>query len=169
MLGFYPNFPKDIHNRTTYTTSTSQKRLQQALIETLHKLNSQTLSLEDVTAPSTPNCKVAFEFGVAQDNNFNYLDSQEKTQLLKTIRTKPPKILDFLCAIRYHRIQQERETPLRFDYYMLRFIFDMNYLEMQVYHERGPMHISHKDLPEYLIDKINENFTKKALKPINQP
>jgi len=166
MLGYYDNFPENIHKIASFSTSTSKKRLQQALIQVLCKINSETFTLEDVAHPSIPQCKVIFEFGIAEANSFNYLDSEEKSRVTKNIRKKPFQIMDFLCAMRYYKIQNEKKTPLKFDYYMLRFTFNKKLAEIQVFHERGPRHITPEDAVNFVANKINEAFSKKVLKTL---
>ena len=166
MLGCYDNFPENIHKIASFSTSTSKKRLQQALIQVLYKINSETFTLEDVAHPSISHCKVIFEFGIAEANSFNYLDSEEKSRVIKNIRKKPFQIMDFLCAMRYYKMQNEKKTPLRFDYYMLRFTFNKKLAEIQVFHERGPRHITPEDAINFVANKINETFPKKVLKTL---
>ena len=164
MLGFYTNFPKTIHKTASFSTSTSNKRIQQLLIETAFKLNNTTFQSEEIATPSLRQCSIIFEFGIAEDNDFNYLDAQEKNTLLKTIKKKPLQIMDFLCIIRYYKTEQERKAALRFDYYMLRFAFNKNLVEIQVFHEKGPMHMSPGELIEFVTNKINTTSPKKILK-----
>ena len=164
MLGFYENFPENIHKIARFTTSISNKRLQQALTKTVHKLNNETFRLEDVANPSVPQCTVIFEFGIAEANNFNYLDNEETSRMLKTIRKKPFQVLDFFCAIRYYKTRNEKKTPLKFDYYMLRFTFNKKSIEVQVFHERGPRHVSPEGVANFIATKISETFSKKILR-----
>ena len=163
MLGFYTNFPQTLHKTASFSTSTSNKRLQQLLIETAFKLNNTTFQLEEIATPSLHQCSVIFELGIAEDNDFNYLDAQEKNTLLKTINKKPLQIIDFLCIIRYYKTEQEKKAALRFDYYMLRFAFNKNSMEMLVFHEKGPMHMSPEELIELITTRINTT-SKKILK-----
>lgn len=164
MLGFYENFPENIHKIARFKASASKKRLQRALTQTLHKLNNETFSLEDVVHPSVPQCKVIFELGIAEANNFNYLNGEETNKALKVIHKKPFQIMDFFCAIRYYKTQNKKKTPLKFDYYMLRFKFDKKSTEVQVFHERGPRHVSPEEIANFVAKKINETFSKKILK-----
>jgi hypothetical protein len=164
MLGTYDNFPQNIHKKTTFTTALSNKKLQQKLLQTLHTLNNQTLRLEEISDPSIPQCTVILEFGIAETNNFNYLDDEETNKTLKTISKSPLKTMDFLCSIRYYKTQGEKKTPLRFDYYMIRLNFENNLTEIQISHERGPRHTSPNDIANLIIDKINEAFNKKILR-----
>jgi len=164
MLGFYTNFPKTLHKKASFSTSTSNRRLQQLLIETAFKLNNRAFQSEEIATPSLRRCSVIFEFGVAEDNDFNYLDAQEKSTLLKTIKRKPLQIMDFLCIIRYYKTEQQKKAALRFDYYMLRVVFNKNLVEMRVFHEKGPMHMSPEELVEFITGKINTASSKKILK-----
>ena len=77
MLGVYENFPENIQKIAFFTSSVSCKKLQQALTEILHRLNTETLRLEDLGNPSIPQCQVIFEFGIAETQTFNYLDDKE--------------------------------------------------------------------------------------------
>ena len=165
MLGFYTNFPQNIHRAETFLTSISTKKLEQVLVETLYRLNSETLSLEEVAAPSIPDCKVIFEVGVAEGNDFNYLDSEERDRLLSALNKKLFQVMDFLCVIRYHRMQRERKLRTRFDYYMLRLMFGENLTEIQVSHERGIRHTSPDELVKLVLNRVNAAFSKKVLRP----
>ena len=164
MLGFYKNFPKNIHKIARFRCSASKKRIQRALTETLHKLNSKTFSLEDVANPSIPECTVIFEFGIAEDSSFNYLDRNETNKVQGIIGKKPFQFMDFFCAIRYYKTQNKKRAPLRFDYYMLRFTFDRKATEIHVFHERGPRHVSPQEIVNFIANKINEMFSKKTLR-----
>lgn len=165
MLGFYANFPKNIHRAETFSASISRKRLQQAVVETLHRLNSETLSLEEVASPSIPGCNIIFEVGVAEGNDFNYLNSEERERLLGALKKKPFQVMDLLCVARYNRVQDERKTRMRFDYYMLRLVFGENLTEIRVFHERGLMHTSPDDLIKLVVNRVNAAFSRRVLRP----
>lgn len=162
MLGFYENFPTNVHKIAHFSASASKKILQRALTQTLRKLNKKTFRLEDVAHPSVPQCTVIFEFGIAEANSFNYLDKKETNRVLKIIRKNPYQVMDFFCVIRYYKTQNR--TPLKFDYYMLRFTFDSKATEVHVFHERGPRHVSPKEIVNFVANKINKMFSKKILK-----
>jgi hypothetical protein len=168
MLGLYKNFPKEIHKKTLFATSLSNRRLQRALTQILQKLNNESFSLEEVCGGSIPHCKTIFEFGIAEDLMFNYLDRQEEKRVLKVIRKKPFTAMDFFCAIRYYIIRNNRKKPLRFDYYMLRLLFNnKTSMEIRVFHERGPRHVSPEDIVRFVARKLNETLPRKKLKPIS--
>ena len=164
MLGFYTNFPQKIQKAEKFSTSVLNRRLQQALVEALCRLNSETPSLEEVAEPSVPGCRVIFEFGVAEDNAFNFLDDEERKRLLAALRKKPFQVLDFLCVIRYQKMIGEKKARMRFDYYMLRFMFSESLLEVHVSHEKGTRHVSPDDLVNLVVNKVNGAFSKKVLK-----
>lgn len=166
MLGVYESFPENVNKTVLFASPISSKRLQQAVTEIFQKLNTISLRLEDVSTPSVPECSVIFEFGIAETQNFTYLDVEEKERLLKKMHEKTFQTMDFLCVIRYYRMQNGKKTPLKFDYYMLRFRFSKGLMEMQVYHEKGSMHVSPEELVDLVRERINETFHKKILKPI---
>lgn len=164
MLGFYEGFPVNVHKTAVFTTSISSKRLQEQMIRLFNELNTNTFNLEDVAAPSIPQCTVIFEFGIAETNSFNYLDDEEVAKVLKTIHKKPLQIMDFFCIIRYYKETAGEKKPLKFDYYMLRLLFNKNTVEILVFHERGPRYLSPEDLITFLTNKINETSSKKVLR-----
>jgi hypothetical protein len=164
MLGFYENFPENIHIAAYFRALASEKRVQQALARTLHELNNRALDLEDVVGPSVRQCTAIFEFGIAEANNFNYLDKKETNRILKSVDKRPFQIMDMFCAIRYYQTKDEKKTPLKFDYYILRFTFGKKSAEMRVFHERGPRHVSPKEITDFIANKTNETSSKKILK-----
>jgi hypothetical protein len=163
MLGTYENFPKNVHKTAHFTVSSSNKRLQQTLIQTFRKANSETFNLENIADPSVPQCSAILEFGIAEANNFNYLDDDETNKAIRIIQRKPFQLVDFFCAIRYYKIQKEKKTPLKFDYYMIRFIFNKNSMNVQIFHERGPRYTSPEDIANFVLKKINEASSRKIL------
>jgi hypothetical protein len=166
MFGQYKSFPTIPQRIVYYTSTLSPKKLQQALAETCHKLNTETLTPEQLDTPAIHQCTISFEFGIAETNNFNYLDQKETNRLQQTINKQPLQTMDFLCITRYHKNNQQKPKPLKFDYQMIRFTFDKNLVEVQAYHEKGPMHIMTDEIINLLITRINDMFPRKALKPI---
>ena len=166
MLGLYENFPKTVHKTAFFTALISNKRLQQALIQTFQKTNNENFNLEKIANPSVPQCTVILEFGIAEANNFNYLNTEETNKMLKVIQKKPLQVMDFFCALRYYKMQNGKKTPLRFDYYMMRFIFNNDSMEIQIFHERGPRYISPEDIANFVVNKIGETFSRKILKTV---
>jgi len=163
-LGFYENFPENVHRITRFSASVSSKRLQQALLRIICETNSKTLKLEDITHPSIPKCTVILEWGIAEANDFSYLDAEETNKVLKVIQKKPFQTTDLFCVIRYYKTQNEKRTPLKFDYYMVRLTFNKNSVETQIFHEKGPRYITPEDLTDFIANKINNALSKRALK-----
>lgn len=166
MLGTYQNFPENVQKTAYFVSSVSYKRLQRAMIEAFGKLNTANLRLEDFGVPSMTGCRVIFELGIAEDQTFNYLNDDERRRVLESIEGKPFQVMDFLSVIRYHRMLGEKATPLKFDYYMLRFIFDKDFVELRVFHEKGSMHVSPDELAGFLCGKINGMFSRRILKAV---
>jgi len=167
ILGFYENFPQTIHRMARFSVSFSTRKLQQVLIETFRKMNTKTYNIEDLASPSVPACTVDLEFGIAEGKGFNYVDQEETDRTLQAIQEKPLRIMDFLCALRYHRTQGKERTALRFDYFMLRLAFKEGLMEMRILHERGPRHVEPQDLMRLVADEINQACKKKALKMLD--
>lgn len=167
MLGRYENFPQVIHGIARFTFPSSTQRLQQAILETVHQLNHEVCSIKDFTPFLTSECEVSFEFGVAEEVTFNYLDKEELERFQKHIETKPLRIIDMFSVIRYHTINAKgKRTPLKFDYNMLRFTFSRKTMELRVSHERGNQHISMEDFIVFLTNKINEKLKREVQKAL---
>jgi hypothetical protein len=165
-LGFYENFPTGIHRIDTFSSTLSNKLLQQKLFQVFYEVNHREFTFEEVANPTVPQGKVIFEFGVAEAGNFNFIDEEELKKMLDFLAKERLASMDFFCSIRYYKIEGEKKNPLKFDYYMLRTIFSKGTFEVQVFHERGPRYISPEELTTFIYYKINEVSSKnrKALK-----
>jgi len=166
MLGFYENFPVNIHRIESFTTTFTNKKLQQRLIQVLQEINRRTFSFEEVAYPTVPECTIIFETGLAEAKSFNYIDEEEAKKALNALRKTPFQTMDFFCAVRYYKGTAEKKAPLKFDYYMLRALFGKNAVEIQVFHERGPRYISPEDIVTFLVNMINATSARKMLKKI---
>ena len=167
MLGRYKNFPKNIHGIALFEYQYPEKSLQQAILSTFHRLNSETFELDAVTPYLQQNCEVGFEFGVAEGFDFNFLDNNELDQYLKCVDTKELETLDFFFAVRYHLIREGGEhIPLRFDYHVLRFAFQDGGLELRIRHEKGTQHVPLDDLTDFLVKQINTELSRRQLIPL---
>jgi hypothetical protein len=164
MLGFYENFPVNIHRIEAFATPISSKRLQRRLIQVLRDVNRRTFSFEEAACPTVPTCTIIFEAGLADAGSFNYIDEEETRKVLTALRKAPFQTMDFFCAVRYYKGIAEKKKPLKFDYYMMRAVFGKNVVEISVFHERGPRYISPEDLVTFLVTKINETAVRKVLK-----
>jgi hypothetical protein len=165
-LGFYENFPPNIHRVDRFNSTLSSKQLQQKLIQTLKEINCREYSFEEVANPTVPGGRVIFEFGLAESGDFNYIDEEEVKKILSFLAKEKLHSIDFFCSIRYYKGAGDKRTALKFDYYMLRTIFSKDILEAQVFHERGPRYISPEELTTFIFSKVNEkaNSNRKILK-----
>jgi len=166
MLGFYENFPANIHRTDNFTSAFSSKKLQQRLIQVLHKINRRTFSFEEVAYPTVPQGTIIFEAGLADAKSFNYIDEEETKRVLTALRKATFQTMDFFCAVRYYKGAGEKKKPLKFDYYLMRFVFGKNSVEIQVFHERGPRYILPEDIVAFLVNEINKTSARKMLKRV---
>jgi hypothetical protein len=166
MLGFYENFPANIHRTDNFMSPLSSKKLQQRLIQVLYKINRRTFSFEEVAYPTVPQGTIIFEAGLAEAKNFNYIDEEETKRVLTSLRKVTLQTMDFFCVMRYYKGAGEKKTPLKFDYYLMRFVFGQNSVEIQAFHERGPRYISPEDIVAFLVNEINKTSARKTLKRV---
>jgi len=164
MLGLYENFPENIHRIENFTSLLSSKKLQQRLIQVLHEINCKTFRFEEIAYPTVPECTIIFEVGIAEAKNFNYIDEEEIKRVLTALRRATFQTMDFFCAVRYYK--GAAKAPLKFDYYLMRFVFGKDSVEIQVFHERGPRYISPEDIVTFLVNMVNEASARKFLKKI---
>lgn len=142
--------------------------MQSVISETLHKLNNETNDLNSLTRASPPNCKVNFEFGIAEEDTFTFLDEEEIARLTEALKKQEAlRILDFFCAILYHQIMQDgKAKSLKSDYVLLRFAFRRRIMELFLVHQRGIQHLPLGDLTTFLINRINSELTQKRIPPL---
>jgi hypothetical protein len=150
MLGVYEHFPNNVHTIARFRISITQKMLQKSIVKALFELHQKPFPIEEVTDPSIPNCTALFEFGIAETNNFIFLDKEEIKKVLRKIKRKPFHIMDLFCAILYYKTQKLEKVPLKFDYYLIRLMFKKKTLETRVVHERGPRHMSPLDVVQFM-------------------
>jgi hypothetical protein len=165
MLGLYENFPQNIHRTETFTSPLSRRKLQQKITQVFQEVNRKNLSFEEVGNPTIPNGTVIFEFGIADAEDFCYLNEEEAQRLQTALDVAPLQVMDWFCAIRYYKNSQEKKAPLKFDYYMLRMGFgEKGVMEVLVFHEKGPRYISPEDLVAFIERKVNQGASRKLLK-----
>ena len=109
MLGNIRQFPPNIHFIETLFRTLSTKQLQQKLIQALNVVNRKPFSFEEIAIPTIPNGEVIFEFGLAEDNGFNFIDAEETKKALEIIKSARLHTLDFFCAIRYYKVTAEKK------------------------------------------------------------
>lgn len=162
MLGKYENFPLNVHFIKGFSSTLNSKQFQQKFIKTLNNLNRKPLCFEEITIPTIPNSEILFEFGIAEEEGFNFLDEQEVSRTLNLLKT-PQNLLDFFCVIRYYRYHSQKKTALKFDYYMLRINFTAKNAEFRVFHKQGPRYITPEELVTMIVDNINKTSVKQVL------
>ena len=59
---------------------------------------------------------------------------------------------------RYYVSRDGRDRPLRFDYYMLRFLFGHGSVELRVFHEKGTRRLSIEDLVDLLYKGLSKRI-----------
>ena len=155
-IGFYENFPINIHRYDKFNSTLSSKQLQQKLIQVLKDVNGKEYSFEEIANPTVPGGRVIFEFGLAESGDFNYIDEEEVKKTLRVLTKERLHSLDFFCSIRYYKGSGISRSALKFDYYMLRTIFSKDILEVQIFHERGPRYLSPEELTMFIFSKVND-------------
>ena len=162
-LGFYENFPSNIHMVESFNSTLSSKQLQQRLIQVLYEINRKEFSFEEAANPTIPECKLIFEFGLADAENFNYIDEEEVKKIRNLLRKRAFSV-QWISSAPYVTIEGEKKRALKFDYYLLRTLYSKDILEIQVFHKKGPRYLSPEDLTMFIINKINETSNRKILK-----
>lgn len=163
MLGVYDNFPQTIHLFESYSTKFNIKQLQQKLIQTIKNMNRKQLHFEDIAIPTIPNSEVIFEFGLAEGDDFTFIDQEEESKVTELLKCQQLQMMDFFCAIRYYKLFDGKRIALKFDYYMIRSNFANGVVEFQIFHKQGPRYLSPQDLLGLIIERINCSSPKKIL------
>lgn len=164
MFARHDNFPENFHEREYFQTSLSIGRTQQAFAQAVNILDREPLNMGKTLIPSISDCVVTLEIFIAEGKNFSDTEKEE-TRMTKAANSKPLQAMDFFCTIMYHKKRDGKKKPLRFDYYILRFIFEQRLVEARAFHERGPRRITPKEIIAIITDNINASSSKKILKP----
>jgi hypothetical protein len=168
LLGRYENFPEIIHGVARFTCESPIRRVQQTILVALHNLNHEVCGLSAIAPHLPQKCEVSFELGVAEDFDFNFLDKKELDRFQKSMVEKELSTLDFFFVVRYHVVNDRRKRiPLKFDYHMLRFMFQENSIELRICHERGTQRVPLEDFTTFTTKRINEELSQRQLKPLN--
>ena len=167
MIGVYENFPENIHRIEVLKSSISDKKLQEKLVRMLHEINRKPFGREEIGQQALHKLTVILEIGIAEGKSFNYMDDEETKKVLNVLKKASFRVMDFFVAVRYYKDNNSKKQPLRFDYYMLRFVFgENNSVELRVFHERGPRHASPEDVVTFLVSRVNAASPRKILKKI---
>jgi hypothetical protein len=163
LIGCYENFPENVHGIASFNFEGSAKNIQEAIFCVFHQLTYEVHDSGSVTSYLTQKCDVSFELGVAEGDAFNFLDEKELDRCLRCITEKEFKTLDFFFVVRYHITRGSSErVPLRFDYHVLRLIFQQGCFEMRIRHEKGIQRIQLDDLVDFIAKRINAEIYRKT-------
>jgi hypothetical protein len=147
-----------------YQSFVSIKQLQRKLLQFLGNINRKELAFEQVSIPTIPDGIVIFEFGLAEEAGFNYLNDEEVMRAQEFVDHQEVSSLDFFCSIRYYRDGTEKRVALKFDYFMMRAVFGKGSLELRVFHERGPRYLSPEDVASFVVKGVNSESSKKIIR-----
>lgn len=153
-LGVYTGFPEKTHYNALSKLNAPEGSLKRATLNVLYRLNGRRVE-GGLPGIVEPGIGVILEFGVADGLSFHYLDAETLRAISDAVGREGTSTLDFLCIARYYVSRGGRRRALRFDYYLLRFIFSDGNIEVQVFHERGLQRTSAEDLVNFLIENIN--------------
>lgn len=133
------------------------------MIQAICEVNKKEFSFEEAANPTIPDCKIIFEFGLADAEVFSFVDEEEAEKALDALAEEPMRTMDFFCVVRYYKGKEEKSKALKFDYYLLRTVYSRRLVEMQVFHKKGLRYISPEDLTLFLATKVNEASKRKIL------
>ena len=163
MFGVYDNFPNIIHGFAHFKCDSPPSELGSAIIRALYRMNRRTRFISSRRIPTPLGCRVRLEFGIADGTDFNYIDEEVLSLSLDILSKGDLDILDFLCVVRYYRIEKGRK-PLRFDYYLLRFMLNPGEGEVRVFHERGIRRLPIEDLILILMDSVDRELSRRRVR-----
>ncbi len=163
-LGVFDNFPPNLQFVQSFTSTLTSRQLQEKLIQTLYEVNKKEFSFEEVGHPTIPGCRIIFEFGLADADCFNYIDVEEVKKAMDLLATQSLENMDFFCVIRYYKGEGEKKKPLKFDYYLVRTVYNRSIFEIQVHHKKGLRYVPPEDLALFIFKKLNGASNRKVLK-----
>jgi len=166
MKGIYENFPEMYHGIALFSHKISLQNLQRILICLVYKINRGDEVVEMPT-PGSSDIQLMPEIGIADTLTFNFIDEEEKERWLDILKKKSFEILDFIWIARYYISEKGKNRPLKFDYYMLRFIFRPEIMELKVHHERGARRLHIEDLIRLITEKLNQELEIEGEEPLN--
>ncbi|HIE18998.1 TPA: hypothetical protein EYP75_04660 [Candidatus Bathyarchaeota archaeon] len=165
MEGVYENFPVLHHGIAFFSHKISTQDLQRILICLFYRVNRGEEVFE-IPVLSRHGIRMVFEIGIADGLEFNFIDEEEKNRWLSLLTNRIFETLDFIWIVRYYVSKKGKNRPLKFDYYMLRFIFRPEAMELRIHHERGTRRLSIEDLIKTIGEKINKELERKEEPPL---
>jgi hypothetical protein len=166
MFGRSESIPCKYHGRAKLTHVFASNKIQFFIIQSLSELNS-TKETDAFEFSNSEDFAVttSFEVGIAEKAFFHYLEpSKASLYWLRLAKNDLSSILDFLLIVKYYRNRDEKLVPLRFDYFVLRFLFASKTFELLVFHERGIRRIQIRELLIYILKKISGKLEKAGFK-----
>jgi len=161
MEGVYENFPDLHHGIALFSYKTSTQNIQRILIRLFYRINQGEEVLE-VPELTSHGIQLVSDIGIADALAFNFIDEEEKNRWLNLMKKKAFETLDFIWIVRYYVSKKGKNTPLKFDYYMLRFLFRSETMELRIHHERGTRRLPIEDLIKLIGEKINKELKKEG-------
>jgi len=157
MEGTYAHFPDTYHCVALFLYKASRRKFQKSLIGLFYEMNmgEESFNIQSITSHGI---KIAFDIGIADELTFNFIDDEERNKWLSILDKREFEILDFLLIARYYVSRGGRDRPLRFDYYMLRFLFGHKGVELRIYHEKGTRRLSIEDLVDLLYKGLSRRI-----------
>ncbi|MBS7657273.1 hypothetical protein KEJ33_05050 [Candidatus Bathyarchaeota archaeon] len=165
MIGVYDNFPAIRHGAVIFSCKSETLELQKTILFLLQSLNEQNEPLK-LPEFAKKNIHVKMDVGVADGITFNYFDLECLKCCLKEVSNNALHTLDLFFIIRYYLINGAKSRPLKFDYYIIRFLFRENTVELLVYHDKGPRHLAVEEMIKFLFNKINHELQSKQMSPL---
>jgi len=166
MKGIYEDFPEIYHGIAFFSSKSSPQTLQRIMFSLFYKINRGDEVVE-MPMPEGRDIRLMPEIGVADALTFNFIDEEEKRRWLEILKKRIFETLDFIWIARYYVSENGKNRPLKFDYYMLRFIFKPEGLELRVHHEKGARRLHIEDLIKIIVKKLNQELKKEGDEPLN--
>jgi hypothetical protein len=137
------------------------------MLQFLNRLNEkkESLSLPEFTRHKI---RVELEVGVADGLAFEYFNEESLERCLNAILKNALSVLDLFFVVRYYVHDGVKRKPLKFDYYIVRFLFKEKEIEMLVHHERGPRHLAVDELIRFYFNRINRELKAKKMSTLEQ-
>jgi hypothetical protein len=167
LIGLYENFPEVRHGFAFFSSAVPTQDLQRMLLQFLQRLNEnkESLSLAEFIRHKI---RVELGVGVADGLVFDYLNKEGMERCLNEVSKAALPVLDLFFVVRYYVHDGIKRKPLKFDYFIVRFLFRENEVEILVHHERGPRRLAIEELIKFPFSRINRELKAKKMTPLKQ-
>jgi hypothetical protein len=167
LIGLYENFPDVRHGIARFSCAVPIQDLQKILLQFLQRLNEKKESI-NLAEFARHRIRVELDVGVADGLAFDYFNEESLERCLNVISKTALPVLDLLFVVRYYVSDGTKQKPLKFDYYIVRFLFGENEIEVLVHHERGPRHLAVEELIKFNYNRINRSLKASKMTPLKQ-